>query len=366
MAKRRGHGEGSIYQRKDGRWVASITHEHKRRTYYGRTRKEAAEQLAQALHAQQRGLLTQGGHITLHSFLEKWIEDAYRREVGPATMRKAETMLRNHIYPKLGHIRLDKLNAHDLRVFYNGLLDEGRSAAYVRNMHWLLHKALDAAIDWDYLTRNVTERLKPPTVEKHVGYALTVAQARALLHAVKGSDLEALLVLALTTGLRQGELLALHWNDIDLAAGKVRTEHTIVYVRGQGKLRLKPKTEASKRTVTLSGPALNALSAWQARCNDQPVRTVIVFPSEEGGYMDRGNLWRRFKKVLKAAGLPDIRFHDLRHSAASLLAALGVEPKVIQNMLGHESSKITMDVYTHELPGAQEAAMRKLGEALEG
>jgi integrase len=219
--------------------------------------------------------------------------------------------------------------------------------------------------------RNATEAVKPPQVRREETRPLTPEQVRTLFGAAKGDRLEALYVLAVTTGLRQGELLGLKWDDVDMEAGTLQVRRTLTTAKG-GPVLSAPKTKGSRRTVKLSQTALEALTSHLERQLEEIDRVGslwrengLIFASEVGEPLDRRDLTtHRFKPLLRRAGLPQIRFHDLRHTCATLLLSKNVNPKVVSEILGHATIAITLDTYSHVLPTMQESAAKAMEEAL--
>ena len=369
---RRGHGEGSIYQRKDGRWVASITLEglgRKRKMFYGKTRKEVQEKLRVALNEQKQGTLATGPQQTVKQYLEHWLEDVHKPTLRLNTYRGYRICLDKHIFPALGHVQIQKLTAQHIQAFYARKLKEGLSAKTVSNMHGFLHKALDNAVRWGLVPRNVCDAVSVPRQTRYEIQPFTNDQAQQLLEAVKGHKLEGILTLAVATGMREGELLALRWRDINFDNGNLHISRGVSYIAGHGYVEDEPKTAKGRRRLVLPSFAIEILKQHRARQLEARLKAGakwqdrdIVFCNIYGGFLDPAHLRQRFHKLLKEANLPNIRFHDLRHSAATILLSMGVHPKVVQEILGHSQIAVTMDTYSHVLPSMQMEAMNKLDD----
>jgi integrase len=241
---KRGNGEGSI-TRKDGLYIARYTVETatgaKRKTLYAKTRKEASEKLTVALTQAQKGITADAGALTVGTFIERWLEDSVRGSVRRSTYQRDESLCRVHTTTALGKKKLKTLSAADVQRFYHAKLDSGLSSATVHKLHVLLHKALKQAERWGLVPRNVADDVDPPKVHKEEVRPLSNEQARKLLDTVKGDRLEALYVVAVQSGLRQGELLALRWEDVDLEARTVQVRRTIT--RDGGKHSVGPAKE---------------------------------------------------------------------------------------------------------------------------
>ncbi|MBV9690217.1 MAG: tyrosine-type recombinase/integrase [Ktedonobacteraceae bacterium] len=364
------HGEGSVFQRKDGRWVAQFYLETgKKKCLYRKTEKEARAALRKVLHEQEQGTLVTGPQQTLKVYLEQWLEQVHRPTVRLSTYNLYRIVLHKHLIPCLGHIQLQRLTPQHVQAFYASKLKGGLSAKRVRAFHSVLHTALDNAVKWNLIARNVCDVVTPPVPKRHEIQPLDQEQAKRFLQVVQEHKLEALLTVALMTGMRRGELLGLHWQDIDVATGSLQVRRSVNRVSGFGLIESEPKTAKSRRKIMLPHFALEALQ--RHRIQQQEVREKagsqwneqdIVFCNTYGGYMESSNLHNDFKRILKEAKLPNIRLHDLRHSTATLLLGMGVNPKIVQELLGHSNISMTMDVYSHVLPSMQQEAMGKLDD----
>lgn len=377
--KKRGHNEGSIYKAKDGRWVAALTLENrKRKVFYGKTRKEVQEKLKQALHEQQQGTLVTASQQTLEKFLLQWLEDR-RVSVRSRTYERYEEYARLHIIPVIGRVQLQKLTAQNVQALYTKKLKEGLSSTTVNGMHAMLHKALSDAVRLGLVPRNVCDMVTAPRRAYHEMRVLTIEQAQKLLATAKGHKLETLFVLALATGMRRGEVLALKWQDINLAQGMLQVRRILSRVptklaqeTGQHYIEAEPKTERSRRSILLAPLAVEALREHRKRqllliaeAGSEWQDHDLVFCTSLGTPLNPNKVLEKFKALLQQAGLPDMRFHDLRHSAATILLSTGVHPKVVQEMLGHNQISMTMDTYSHVLPTMQQDAANKLNDALQ-
>lgn len=216
---RRGHGDGSIYRRQDGRWAASISLEgRKRKTFYGKTRKEVQEQLNKALYEKKQGTLVVGPQQTVAEYLKYWLENVHKQNIRILSYQRYEVFVRVHLAPTIGYIQLQKLFPQHLLSLYSKKLNEGLSPKTVICMHNLLHKALDDAVRWNLVSRNVCDVVSPPRRKRFETQSLNAEQVHQLLDVAQGHKQEALFVLALATGMRRGELLGLKWQDINFAA----------------------------------------------------------------------------------------------------------------------------------------------------
>ncbi len=262
MSKKRGNGEGSIGKRKDGRWMARFTVHTvkgpKRRQVYGKTRKEAADKLAKALSDRTEGIVYNNENMTVGEYLDVWLKSSVRGSIRQSTYDRDAYLVENHVKPALGRIKLKNLSSAHVQGFYQDRLDAGLSASTVHKVHTILHKALARAVAWQMVPRNVTDAVEPPRPAPREMRPLSPAEARKLLDAAQGDRLEALYVLAVTTGMRQGELLALKWQDVDLGNATVSIRRTLT--RSGGRYTLgEPKTKKSRRSIHLTPRAADVL-----------------------------------------------------------------------------------------------------------
>ncbi len=362
---KRANGEGSIYQRKDGRWVGQYTIQtengQKRRTIYGKDRETVAKKLTQAVADRDRGLVFDAGSLTVGDYLDRWLNDSVKGSVKRRTYEGYASIVARHLKPAVGSVKLAKLTPPHVQRLYRAKLDGGLSPTTVQHLHTTLYKALKQAVRWKLIQRNVCEAVTVPRRDSPEMRPLTPEEARRFVYAASGDRLEALWILAISTGMRQGELLGLRWRDVDFQRRVVRINQTLVTGSGSQTFE-KPKTKSSRRSISLTRRALQALQAHRGKAGDGD---GLVFTSASGGPLDPANLRRRgFNQLLKRADLPPIRFHDLRHTAATLLLAANVHPKIVQNMLGHANISVTLDTYSHVLADMQGPATDAMDDAL--
>jgi integrase len=362
---KRGNGEGSITRHKaSGKWMARYIVETpagpKRRTIYADTRKEAAEKLAKALAHRADGIVVDDKNLTVGEYLDRWLSEAVRGTVRESTFSRDKYLVTNHIKPSLGRLKLKNLNALHIQGHYRERLDSGLSGSTVQKIHHVLHKALAQAVRWNLIPRNPADSVKAPTPVPKEMHPLSAEEAQRLLEAAQGDRLEALYVLAIHTGMRRGELLGMRWEDVDLDSASVRVRRTLTRIDNGRRLALaEPKTRRSRRTVGLTQRAVEALRSHRARQAEEKLKAGslyasqgLVFAGEGGGFINPSNLRQRsFAPLLKRAGLQQITFHDLRHTCASILFRSNIHPKFVQELLGHASVAITLDTYSHMLPG---------------
>jgi integrase len=371
-------GEGGVYQRKDGRFDAYITvqaHDGSKvlRTTK-RTKKEAREWLNEKRHQRDKGTLPShdADRITVGAYLDRWLKTIHGT-VARHTHKDYESKVRVHLKPAIGRIKLKDLRADDLQVLYAQKTAAGKSARTVEYIHTTIRKALERAEAWDLVTKNVARHAKPPKKGHTEHDVLSRDQVRRFFEAAQGDRFEALYILALTTGMRRGEILGLKWADIDLRRGYLRVLRSLSTDHGPP-VEVAPKREASKRPVKLMPEAVSLLCAHKKRQLEERLRAGprwedngYVFPTTVGTGMSGNNLRNRsLRPLLERAGLPPLTFHELRHTFATLELEIGTPAKVVQEILGHASIKQTLDTYSHVAPSMQEEAADKLREHLFG
>jgi integrase len=263
VVRKRGNGEGSVYRRKDGRWVgqylAYAAGGLKYRYIYGKTRQAVAEKLTKAMADRDGGLVFDSGTVTLSEYLDRWLNDSVKDTVRPRTWERYEQNSRIHIVAVLGRMKLKTLTPAHVRGLYRQKRESGLSSRTVNYIHVTLHKALKQAVADGLLPRNVTEAVKAPKPEKKEMRSLTPEQARAFLMVAAGDRLEAFYVLASTAGMRQGEMLGLRWQDVNFETGTLSVRRTLASTKGGVAVYNESKTATGRRNAKLSGKALEAL-----------------------------------------------------------------------------------------------------------
>lgn len=362
---RRHNGEGTIYQRADGRWEGAISVGlGQRKRVYGHSEDTVRRQLTAIRRELDLGLPVQrDGRVRLGDFLADWLERV-RPSIKPLTHARYREIVRHVPATGLGRLALTKVTPAQLEHLYADLLARGLSPTTVHQLHSVLHHALGDALRKGIVARNICELVDAPTPRRTQVQALTAAQSLTVMEtaATQPADrFEALYVLALTTGMRQGEMLALHWGDVDLEAGVLQVRGTLHRVPGvsvtakSGLVISDPKTSRSRRPVRLSELAVLALRKHRARQNAERLALGqawddrdLVFTNGIGRPVEARNLIRTsYAPLLKRAGVPIVKFHALRHSAATLLLSQGIHPRIVADLLGHSTTSLTMDVYSH-------------------
>lgn len=378
MAGRRGHGEGSIYQREsDGKWCTAVDlgygdDKRKRKVIYGKTRKEVAEKLKVALRDQQQELPVAVERQTVAQFFERWLADTIAPNRRAKTYRSYEQIARCHLIPDLGRVQLAKLEPQQVQALLKRKQAEGLSSRTVAYIRAVLRQALNQALRWGLVARNVAALVEPPKVEHFRITPLSPAQATAVLETAKGERLEAVYRVALSLGLRQGEALGLRWEDIDLEGRTLRVTVALQAVNGTLTL-VAPKTDNARRTLPLPLALVAALRAHRARQAEERLKLGehwhdhgLVFCTRFGTPIHPRNLVRSFHSLRERAGVPHLRFHDLRHSCLSLLAAQGIPARVAMEIAGHSDIRLTQNVYTHVYDEAKQQAAEAMDRLFPG
>lgn len=375
---RRGAGEGNIYRRADGRWCGRLNlgyagGKRLRKHFYGTTRREVQEKLTRAANDLQLGLpVGMDGRQTLGQFLHLWLRDVVRPSVRPSTYISYEMQVRLYIVPELGRVTLSKLSAQQVQGLLNRKLADGLSPRSVHHIRAVLRRALNQAMRWDFVPRNVATRVDAPRVPHREVKPLTPEEARRFLDATRSDRLGPLYAVALAVGLRQGEALALDWADVDLEARTLVVRRALQRIDGKLQF-VEPKTSRSRRTVTLPSKIVAELRAHRLRQLEERLwagsrwqEHGLVFTTTIGTPLDGSNVTHRLQAILERAGLPRMRFHDLRHAAASLLLAQGISPRVVMEILGHSQISLTLNTYSHVIPALQSAAADQMDKLLIG
>lgn len=377
MGSKRGQGEGNIYRRGDGRWAARISAGYRngkraRRWVYGKTRAEAAKKLRQTIEAHQLGSLVEPGRVTVGQFLTRWLEDCARPRLRLRTFGSYAQVVRSHIAPSLGPIPIQRLAPSQVQSWLNERRKGGLSPRTCQYARAILRSALGQALRWGIVSRNVATLVESQRVPRHEIKPLRPDQARALLEAVRTHRLGALFTVALALGLRQGEALGLQWGAVDFQAGLLHVRTALQWVGKEWYL-VEPKSERSRRVVSLPRVAIVALRAHRVRQKRERLvagsdwrETGFVFTSRVGTPIEPSNLTKEFKRVLVKAAIPEVRFHDLRHTAATFLLAQGVDPRTIMETLGHSQISLTLNTYSHVLPALQRESAECMNRMLVG
>jgi integrase len=355
--RRRAKGEGSIYRRQDGRWVGRAQNEAGKRFFvYGRTQREVNERLTIVKRGLQQGLPPVTGRVKLGHYLRQWLSESARPTLRDSTFVSYRTIVDNHLIPRLGHLQLAKISTQPVEALLNDLLATGLSPRRVQYIHAVLRRALSRAVKAGYLGQNVASLVDPPRVPHKEIEPMSPSQVREFLAAIRGDRLEALYVVAVAIGLRQGEALGLRWQDVDFDSRLIHDRVELQRLERQFRI-VELKTHRSHRTVAMPQYVVDQLREHRTRQRKERLRlgpawhqSDLVFTTASGLPLDGINVTKAFQRLLKRAGLPKRRFYDLRHSCATLLLVQGVPARVVMEILGHSQIGLTMNTYTHVVP----------------
>lgn len=300
-----------------------------------------------------------------------WLETSVKARVRPLTYAGYKVNVEKHLIPTLGKIRLDQLTPLHVQQMMNERLSRGLSTKSVAYVQQVLRTALGLAVKWDLVSRNVARLVDRPRIERKPINPLTPDEARRFVAAIHGHRLEALFSVALALGLRQGEALGLRWEDIDFGAGTLRVSHQLQRIGGRLSL-VPPKTEKSRRTLVMPLMIIERLHEHEKRqvaerlwSGSKWQESGLVFANRHGGPTQARHVIEQFHTALQHAGLRRVRFHDLRHSCATLLLVQGVSPRVVMEVLGHSEIALTMNAYSHVVPELKREAAERMQGILE-
>lgn len=363
VAKRRSRGEGSIYKRSDGLWVGQIyLPSGKKKVKYSKSQKEVRDWLHDQNEAVSKGIYIDAKDITLSAFLEQYMSFA-ASSLRPKTVNSYLYLIRNHIIPELGSIKLSQLRADQVQAFYTQKINEGLSKRTVQYMHAVLHKSLNQALRWGLVVRNVSDLVDAPSPTRKTPEILDLEQTRRFMEEIKGHRWELIYLIAIGGGLREGEILALRPSDVQITTGVVYVSRSLQYLAGEGLVVSEPKTATAKRNVPLPEFVLIPLREYLDSLKENQ---QFLFETSNGTPVSPRNLLRHYHSVLKSLGLPKMPFHNLRHLSASLALMAGVNPKTVQQRLGHSTVALTLNTYSHLLPGVEDEAAKKLNDIVNG
>ena len=370
MAKRRASGEGML-RRRGKRWEARIVIGHAEdgkpifHHISGKTQKEALAKLRQALDDYRDVELSEDSRITLREWLERWMEEYMSVSIRESTLKGYRTYIKNYIVPHLGDRRIDKLTTHDIQQFYIMLREEGRlkedevkgfqlAAATVRRIHGVLRQAMQAATDLRMIPRNPIDGVKLPKIDNDAMKILNEEELKTFKEAIKEEpEWYDFFYTEITTGMRKGEICGLMWSDFDAKTGTLHVRRTL-HRYEDGQLRTgETKTGAGKRKILLPRSTAQLLRERSKKSYSQWIFWNPVRPEEP---VAPDSAYLAMKRILKKAGLPDIRFHDLRHTFATHALANGVDPKTLADILGHTNASFTLDTYAHVTSDMQKQA----------
>lgn len=378
--------KGMIVQRSKGSWTLVFDvgrdgqgkRKQKWKAVRG-TKADAERELRRVLRTLDTGAYVEPSKLSVAEYLERWLKDYAKPNTAATTFDRYSEIVKLHLVPALGATLLAKLQPLQIQGYYAQALEIGRrdgngglSAQTVLHHHRLLKEALGQAIKWRLLVRNPADAVEPPRPQRHQIRTLSESETARLLERTKSSYLYMPILIAVTTGMRRGEVLGLRWLDIDLNAGMASVRQTLEATK-DGLITKQPKTAQSRRQVSLLPMTVSLLRAHQT--NQKKARLALgpayighdlVCSRTDGQPINPRQLSKDFLSLLRRSeGLPRIRFHDLRHTHATQLLGQGVHPKIVSERLGHTTIAITLDTYSHVMPGMQEDAALRLDAALQ-
>ena len=380
MANKRPDGDGLVRKRSDGRWEGRIVVGHKSdgkpiyRSVFARTQKELMDKLHDQIEAHRDVELTEGYNLTLAQWLDKWLDEYKAYTIRASTLQGYKRLVKNYIIPHLGDKKLGAITTADLQKLYNWLRENGRihehyqkgdalSDSVVRGIHMLLHQAMDAAVQQRLVAKNPTNGTVIPKNNYAPKQILTESQLTAFLEVVKQDPVWSdFFYTELTTGLRRGEICGLRWQDFDEKAGRLQIRRSVTTKEGGGVAVGQTKTSTGNRTIQLPPSTVELLKVRKKKSFSDwifPNPTVPEIP------MSPSTAYRRMKTFLRYAGLPSIRFHDLRHTFATHALTSGVDAKTLSGILGHTNASFTLDTYTHVTTDMQKKASGIVGSFLD-
>lgn len=333
------------------------------------TKKDAEKRLAEMLHQIDTGTFTKPGKATLADYLEQWLKDYCRPNLAPRTAEGYEYIVRCHLVPALGKIRLTQLKPEHLRHLYSDKLSAGLSHRTVRYIHVTLHKALQDAVRLGMLVRNSADAVQPPKVQRREMRAMSESDIHIFLEFAKSTPYYPLFYVALFTGMRRSELLALRWSDVDLVLCQLSITRALHQLQDGSLMYRQPKTAKGRRLISLSPSTVIVMR--EHREQQEKMKAALGLPISEDDLVFCGvqgksllpnSVSHVWSKLAKRTGLAGVRLHDARHTHASLMLKQGIHPKVVQERLGHSSIQITLDTYSHVAPGLQQAAANRFDD----
>ena len=362
MARRRSAGEGTVFfWESKGLWVGRITLPNgKKKTKYNKKQSVVKDWLLENRNQLRQGILPADDTVTVGEFMSNYMETVGKQTLRPTTQIMYNSYLRTHIVPELGKIKLKDLRPDHLQTFYKQKLDQGLSKRTVQIIHGTIRRSLNQAVAWQLIPRNVCSLVHAPRPDKKPAAFYTKEQLNTLLDAVKGERWELIYILLVYGGFREGEVLGIHVEDCDMVNHIINVRHQVITVKG-GMIIGEPKTKTSRRAVTLPAVAYDALKVHLEQLQRN---RGLIFTTSSGRPISPRNFIRHFKKTVRDANLPDLTVHGIRHSHASLLLSAAVNPKIVQERLGHSSITLTLDTYSHVIPSLQQEAARKLDDLM--
>jgi len=370
---------GSIRQRAKGSWSIiieldkdAVTGKRRQRWLTIKGDRDTAEKkLTQTLHEIDTGSYVQPGKVKVSQFLDKWLEAYCKPNLTPKALERYESIVRVHLKPALGRLTLPQLRSSHIQALYAQMLNNELAPRSVRYAHVVLHKSINTALKWGLVGRNAADGVDLPKPRRPEMLTWDETELSTFLEAAKHSQYFALLYTALFSGARRSELLALRWQDIDLLLGQMSVSRSLHHLRSGEYVFGETKSARSRRMISLSPSAVLVLKAHYDKVRmdlamlEKPFAdNRLIFCQLDGHPYRPETISRAFENLAVRAGVKKIRFHDARHTHASLMLKQGIHPKIVQERLGHSSIAITLDTYSHVAPGLQQAAANRFDEVL--
>ena len=337
------------------------------------TKKVAEKRLAELLHQLDTGMFMKPGKITLADYLKQWLKDYCWANLAPRTAEGYESIVHCHLIPSLGQIPLTQLKPEHLQHVYSDKLAAELSHRTVRYIHVTLHKALQDAVRLGIIVRNPADAVKPPKVQRQEIRTMSESDIHIFLEFAKSTSYYALFFMALFTGMRRSELLALRWSDVDLILCQLSVTRALHQLQDGSRIFRQPKTAKGRRLISLSPSTTTLLR--EHREQQEEMRQALgstlteddlIFCHVDGKPLLPNSVSHAWTKLARRTGLKGIRLHDARHTHASLMLKQGIHPKIVQERLGHASIQITLDTYSHVTPGLQQAAANRFDDIVQG
>ncbi|MFC1918035.1 tyrosine-type recombinase/integrase [Chloroflexota bacterium] len=334
------------------------------------SKKDAQKKLSEILHQKDNGTFMKPGNTTVSDYLQKWLTDYARPNISPRGFERYQGIINQHFTPAFGGLVLTQLKPEHLQKHYTETLNSGLSASTVRIHHAVIHKALEIAVEWGMIGRNIADAVKPPRITRIEMNTWNEDEVNRFLEASKDNQYYALFYTALFTGMRRSELLALRWQDIDFIYSQIYVSRSLHHLKDGSYVYTQPKSEKSRRTIALPPSAFLTLSEYrkqretEAALMDKTLKDDGLVFSTLGKPFRPNTITRAWQTLAAKAGVKVIRLHDARHTHASLMLKQGIHPKVVQERLGHASIQMTLDIYSHVAPGIQEAAAESFDKLL--
>lgn len=380
---RAANGDGSIRQRPDGRWEVRITlgidpatGKPKRKSFYGSTQSEVRRKKTEALAALDKGVYQEPSRITVESWMNTWLEEYCKNSVKPYTLSSYNTIVNKHIIPNIGGLRLQDVRGVHIQKMYNKMISNGNAPKTVKNIGAVLHKAFSIAVKQGLVIANPCDATELPTMPQHEINPLSDTEIPLFIQAIKGHPFEGAYMLCLTLGLREGECLGLPWDNVDLDKGELIIAQQLQKDKtAGGQYKIVPFTKSNKpRSITLPPIAIECLKAERQKQRKNRIKAGskwdnpynLVFTNEFGRHLAIFTFYNNFKKVAASIGRPDLRPHDLRHTAATIVIAQGADVKSVQSLLGHATASFTLNVYAHTTERMKEDTANRMQNYFDG